>query len=48
MRQRSKPQRGVSGHAYTSMNQGLTIDTYPPEVRPIVPLLRLLVPVLYG
>ncbi|MFG3702791.1 SDR family NAD(P)-dependent oxidoreductase [Micromonospora sp. NPDC047620] len=35
------------GHAYTSMNQGLTIGTYPPAARPIVPLLRLLMPVLY-
>ncbi|MFC0509288.1 SDR family NAD(P)-dependent oxidoreductase [Micromonospora costi] len=36
------------GHAYTSMNQSLTIDAYPPAARPIVPLLRLLMPVLYG
>jgi NAD(P)-dependent dehydrogenase (short-subunit alcohol dehydrogenase family) len=36
------------GHAYTSMNQGLTADTYPSAARPIVPLLRLLMPVLYG
>lgn len=36
------------GHAYTSMNKGLTVDAYPPVARPIVPLLRLLMPVLYG
>ncbi|WP_233621469.1 SDR family NAD(P)-dependent oxidoreductase [Amycolatopsis sp. WAC 04182] len=36
------------GHAYTSMNKGLTADTYPPLARPIVPLLRLVMPVLYG
>ena len=36
------------GHAYTSMNQGLTIGTYPAVARPIVPLLRLAMPVFYG
>ncbi|MGY6653706.1 SDR family NAD(P)-dependent oxidoreductase [Amycolatopsis sp. TRM77291] len=36
------------GHAYTSMNKSLTIDTYPPLARPIVPLLRLAMPVVYG
>ncbi|MFG2048401.1 SDR family NAD(P)-dependent oxidoreductase [Micromonospora sp. NPDC048935] len=36
------------GHAYTSMNQGLTINTYPTLARPVVPLLRLALPVLYG
>jgi NAD(P)-dependent dehydrogenase (short-subunit alcohol dehydrogenase family) len=36
------------GHAYTSMNKNLTADTYPPAARPLVPLLRLLMPVLYG
>ncbi|MEQ4300215.1 hypothetical protein ABNF97_02275 [Plantactinospora sp. B6F1] len=36
------------GHAYTSMNKGLTIDTYPPPARPIVPLLRLAMLVLFG
>ena len=36
------------GHAYTSMNKGLTIGTYPAVARPIVPLLRLVMPVLYG
>jgi NAD(P)-dependent dehydrogenase (short-subunit alcohol dehydrogenase family) len=36
------------GHAYTSMNQGLTTATYPAAARPIVPLLRLAMPVLYG
>jgi hypothetical protein len=30
------------------MNKGLTIGTYPPVARPIVPLLRLAMPVLYG
>jgi hypothetical protein len=30
------------------MNQGLTINTYPTVARPIVPLLRLALPVLYG
>ncbi|MER5266287.1 SDR family NAD(P)-dependent oxidoreductase [Actinosynnema sp. NPDC002837] len=36
------------GHAYTSMNKSLTIGAYPPPARPIVPLLRLAMPVLYG
>jgi NAD(P)-dependent dehydrogenase (short-subunit alcohol dehydrogenase family) len=36
------------GHAYTSMNRDLTINTYPAAARPIVPLLRLALPVLYG
>jgi NAD(P)-dependent dehydrogenase (short-subunit alcohol dehydrogenase family) len=36
------------GHAYTSMNKGLTTGSYPVAVRPIVPLLRLAMPVLYG
>ncbi|WP_188132573.1 SDR family NAD(P)-dependent oxidoreductase [Streptomyces boluensis] len=36
------------GHAYTSMNKNLTIGTYPPLARPIVPLLRLAMPVVYG
>lgn len=36
------------GHAYTSMNKDLTIDTYPPLARPIVPLLRLAMPLVYG
>jgi NAD(P)-dependent dehydrogenase (short-subunit alcohol dehydrogenase family) len=36
------------GHAYTSMNRDLTIGTYPPLARPIVPLLRLAMPVVYG
>lgn len=36
------------GHAYTSMNKDLTIGTYPAAARPIVPLLRLVMPVLYG
>ncbi|WP_410580568.1 SDR family NAD(P)-dependent oxidoreductase [Amycolatopsis sp. lyj-108] len=36
------------GHASTSMNKGLTMGTYPPPARPIVPLLRLIMPVLYG
>jgi NAD(P)-dependent dehydrogenase (short-subunit alcohol dehydrogenase family) len=36
------------GHAYTSMNKNLTTSTYPPLARPIVPLLRLAMPVVYG
>ncbi|MGW7520168.1 SDR family NAD(P)-dependent oxidoreductase [Streptomyces sp. NPDC054796] len=36
------------GHAYTSMNKNLTIGTYPPLARPIVPLLRLAMPIVYG
>ncbi|WP_280418970.1 SDR family NAD(P)-dependent oxidoreductase [Nocardia carnea] len=36
------------GHAYTSMNKDLTTDTYPPAARPIVPLLRLAMPIVYG
>ncbi|WP_280399203.1 SDR family NAD(P)-dependent oxidoreductase [Nocardia carnea] len=36
------------GHAYTSMNKDLTAGAYPPLARPIVPLLRLAMPVLYG
>ncbi|WKX23191.1 SDR family NAD(P)-dependent oxidoreductase [Streptomyces sp. HUAS CX7] len=36
------------GHAYTSMNKNLTVGTYPPLARPIVPLLRLAMPVVYG
>lgn len=36
------------GHAYTAMNMNLTSDTYPPLARPIVPLLRLAMPIVYG
>ncbi|KUL63783.1 SDR family NAD(P)-dependent oxidoreductase [Streptomyces sp. NRRL S-1521] len=36
------------GHAYTSMNKDLTIGVYPPLARPIVPLLRLAMPLVYG
>lgn len=36
------------GHAYTSMNKDLAAETYPPVVRPIVPVLRLAMPILYG
>lgn len=36
------------GHAYTSMNQDLPTEAYPPAARPIVPLLRRVMPVLYG
>lgn len=36
------------GHAYTSMNQGLATSVYPRAARPIVPLLRRAMPVLYG
>lgn len=36
------------GHAYTSMNKNLTTGTYPPLARPIVPLLRIAMPIMYG
>jgi NAD(P)-dependent dehydrogenase (short-subunit alcohol dehydrogenase family) len=36
------------GHAYTSMNKNLATSTYPPPARPIVPLLRLTMPLVYG
>ncbi|MFC6018564.1 SDR family NAD(P)-dependent oxidoreductase [Plantactinospora solaniradicis] len=36
------------GHACTSMNKGLASTTYPVLARPVVPLLKLLMPVLYG
>lgn len=36
------------GHAYTSMNQDLPTEAYPAVARPIVPLLRRAMPVLYG
>lgn len=36
------------GHAYTTMNKDLSTDTYPPLARPIVPLLRLVMPIVYG
>ncbi|MFI1462977.1 SDR family NAD(P)-dependent oxidoreductase [Nocardia carnea] len=36
------------GHAYTSMNKDLTAETYPPAARPIVPVLRLAMPIFYG
>jgi NAD(P)-dependent dehydrogenase (short-subunit alcohol dehydrogenase family) len=36
------------GHAYTEMNRGLSARTFPPAARPLVPLLRLVLPVVYG
>ncbi|MBF9130754.1 SDR family NAD(P)-dependent oxidoreductase [Plantactinospora sp. S1510] len=36
------------GHAYTSMNKDLASTAYPVLARPVVPLLRLLLPVFYG
>lgn len=36
------------GHAYTSMNRDLRTGAYPALARPVVPLLRLVMPVLYG
>lgn len=36
------------GHAWTSMNRDLTTGAYPRIARPIVPLLRFAMPVLYG
>ncbi|MDA3647344.1 SDR family NAD(P)-dependent oxidoreductase [Saccharopolyspora indica] len=39
---------GYPGHASTDMNKALPTSAYPPVARPIVPLLRRLMPVLYG
>ncbi|PSL01529.1 short-subunit dehydrogenase [Haloactinopolyspora alba] len=36
------------GHASTAMNKGLPISTYPLAARPIVPLLKLLSPLVLG
>jgi NAD(P)-dependent dehydrogenase (short-subunit alcohol dehydrogenase family) len=36
------------GHAYTDMNRGLSTRTFPPAARPLVPLLKLVLPVVYG
>jgi NAD(P)-dependent dehydrogenase (short-subunit alcohol dehydrogenase family) len=36
------------GHAYTDMNRGLSARTFPPAARPLVPVLRVVLPVLYG
>lgn len=36
------------GHAYTSMNRDLAARAYPVLARPVVPLLRLLLPLVYG
>jgi NAD(P)-dependent dehydrogenase (short-subunit alcohol dehydrogenase family) len=36
------------GHAYTDMNRNLSARTFPVAARPLVPLLRLVLPVLYG
>jgi NAD(P)-dependent dehydrogenase (short-subunit alcohol dehydrogenase family) len=36
------------GHAYTDMNRGLSARTFPLVARPLVPVLRLVLPILYG
>jgi NAD(P)-dependent dehydrogenase (short-subunit alcohol dehydrogenase family) len=36
------------GHAYTDMNRGLSARTFPRAARPLVPLLKLVLPVVYG
>jgi NAD(P)-dependent dehydrogenase (short-subunit alcohol dehydrogenase family) len=36
------------GHAYTDMNRNLSARTFPLPARPLVPLLRLVLPVVYG
>jgi hypothetical protein len=36
------------GHAYSDMNRGLSARTFPPAARPLVPLLKLVLPVVYG
>jgi NAD(P)-dependent dehydrogenase (short-subunit alcohol dehydrogenase family) len=36
------------GHAYTDMNRNLSARTFPPAARPLVPLLRLALPLVYG
>ncbi|WP_433131120.1 SDR family NAD(P)-dependent oxidoreductase [Micromonospora sp. CA-240977] len=36
------------GHAYTAINKDLPISAYPRAARPIIPLLRPLLPILYG
>ena len=36
------------GHAYTDMNRGLSARTFPPAARPLVPVLKILLPIVYG
>ncbi|QYN33086.1 SDR family NAD(P)-dependent oxidoreductase [Pseudonocardia sp. DSM 110487] len=36
------------GHAYTDMNRGLSARTFPLAARPLVPLLKLVLPIVYG
>ncbi|MFD0665061.1 Rossmann-fold NAD(P)-binding domain-containing protein [Thermocatellispora tengchongensis] len=36
------------GHAYTSMNRALRMSAFPVLLRPIVPVLRLIMPYVYG
>jgi NAD(P)-dependent dehydrogenase (short-subunit alcohol dehydrogenase family) len=36
------------GHAYTNMNRALSARTFPLVARPLVPLLRLALPIVYG
>jgi NAD(P)-dependent dehydrogenase (short-subunit alcohol dehydrogenase family) len=36
------------GHAYTDMNRGLSARTFPLVARPLVPLLRLVLSIVYG
>ncbi|MHA6626030.1 SDR family NAD(P)-dependent oxidoreductase [Pseudonocardia sichuanensis] len=36
------------GHAYTDMNRNLSAATFPAPARPLVPLLRLVLPIAYG
>jgi NAD(P)-dependent dehydrogenase (short-subunit alcohol dehydrogenase family) len=36
------------GHAHTDMNRDLSARTFPLVARPLVPVLRLLLPILYG
>jgi hypothetical protein len=36
------------GHAYTDMNRGLSARTFPLAARPLVPLLKLALPIVYG
>jgi NAD(P)-dependent dehydrogenase (short-subunit alcohol dehydrogenase family) len=36
------------GHAYTDMNRNLSARTFPAPARPLVPLLRLVLPIVYG
>jgi NAD(P)-dependent dehydrogenase (short-subunit alcohol dehydrogenase family) len=36
------------GHAYTDMNRGMSVRAFPVAARPLVPLLRFAVPIVYG